>query len=223
MKKVAVLAATLLLVAIAVGGVAPSAYAHRDVEKGDVRITTGWGVEPPLLGQPNTVIIIVSQNDERVINALVDSEISIRKGGVSKTLDFAPTEEEGFYAADIIPTQLGQYVVVISGNIAGRDFDEQIQIEDVEDTRSLNFPESGGNPGIPDDFVEQMRGVITELTTQVEEAKGSSQQARDAAASAAESATEIKASADRAYLVGMAGIGVGAAGIAIAVVALRRA
>ena len=99
-----------------------------------------------------------------------------------------------------------------------------IGVEDVGDSRSLNFPEAGdGGQGVPEDFVEQMRGVITDLTTQVEEAKGSSQDARDAAQSAADSAAGVRASADRAYLVGMVGIGAGIAGIAIAAVALRRA
>jgi len=64
--------------------------------------------------------------------------------------------------------------------------------------------------------------VITDLTTRVEEAKGSSQDARDAAQSAADSAAEVMASSDRAYLVGMVGIGAGVAGIAIAAIALRR-
>jgi hypothetical protein len=218
----AVVVVASLLPALSTLSLSP-AYAHSEIEQGDVTIVAGWAVEPPLQGQTNGIFLEVTQGGEPATNAFEDAEVTIRKGGVSKVLELTPGEEAGTYTADIIPTQLGQYSVEINGNVAGEDFDAAIEIEDVGDSRGLNFPESGGNSGIPEDFVEQMRGVITDLTTQVEEAKGSSQQASDAATSAAESATEVRASADRAYLVGMVGIGVGVAGIAIAVVALRKA
>jgi hypothetical protein len=201
----------------------PQAYAHTEIEQGDVIIVVGWGVEPPLQGQANAIVLEVTQGGDPATNALENAEVTIRKGGISKVLDLTPGEEAGTYMADIIPTQLGQYSIEIKGNVAGQDFDGSVEIEDVGDSRSLNFPEAGdGGQGVPEDFVEQMRGVITDLTTQVEEAKGSSQEARDAAQSAADSAAEVRASADRAYLVGMVGIGAGVAGIAIAAVALRR-
>ena len=202
----------------------PQAYAHTEIEQGDVTIVAGWGVEPPLQGQANAIVLEVTQGGDQATNALENAEVTIRKGGISKVLDLTPGEEAGTYRADIIPTQLGQYSIEIKGNVAGQDFDGSVEIEDVGDSRSLNFPEAGdGGQGVPEDFVEQMRGVITDLTTQVEEAKGSSQDARDAAQSAADSAAEVRASADRAYLVGMVGIGAGVAGIAIAAVAQRRA
>ncbi|MGI0021102.1 MAG: hypothetical protein ACREAY_11590 [Nitrososphaera sp.] len=200
------------------------AYAHSEIEQGDVTIVAGWAVEPPLQGQANAIVLEVTQGGDPATNAFENAEVTIRKGGISKVLDIKPGEEAGAYSADIIPTQLGQYSIEIKGDVAGQDFDGVVEIEDVGDARSLNFPEAGdGGQGVPEDFIEQMRGVITDLTTQVEGARGSSQDARDAAQSAAESAAEVRASADRAYLVGMVGIGAGVAGIAIAVVALRRA
>ncbi len=116
------------------------------------------------------------------------------------------------------------------GTIAGQAIDGQIEIEDVEDTARFTFPlaptttattSSGGNQ-IPQGLIEQLQTVITDLTTQIEEANIAAQEANNATQSVAESIEGLKISADRAYLFSLIGIGAGAAGIAIAVVALSR-
>jgi hypothetical protein len=56
------------------------------------------------------------------------------------------------------------------------------------------------------------------LTSQVDDARAAAAQAQNAA----QSAQSIKASADGAYMFGMIGVGVGVAGIVIAVIALSR-
>ena len=202
------------------------AFAHNEAEVGDIKIVGGWGTEPPLVGQLNTIIVQVTtiSDGEPVTNAFGSASVVVKKGGVEKEISFTPAEEAGWYEAEIIPTQLGQYAVAFSGSINRQQVNTQIELEDVEDSRRLNFPESGGNPdqGIPEDFVEQMRAVITSLTMQVEDASSSAQDASDAARSAAESASDTRAAADRAYLMGIVGIGVGVAGVAIAAVALSR-
>jgi hypothetical protein len=205
---------------------AKPAFAHNEVVVGSIKLVGGWGIEPPLLGQLNTIVIQVTRADDGspVTNAFASAEVTVRKGGVERQLDLRPAEEAGWYVAEIIPTQLGQYAVAIRGAIDRQQINTQIEIEDVEDPRRLNFPESGSGPGqgIPEDFIDQMRTVITSLTLQVEDAGNSAQSASEAARSAAESAGETRAAADRAYIIGMAGVGVGIAGIAIAVVALSR-
>lgn len=200
------------------------AYAHNEIEQGDVRIVAGWGVEPPLQGQVNTIIMIITREGEPATNALAEAEVAIKKGGDSKVLDLRPGEEAGTYFADIIPTQTGQYSLVISGAVAGQEFDGEVAIEDAADARSISFPEGGdgGQQGVPQGFIEQMRGVITDLTVQVDGATTAAQEANGAAQAAAKTAGDIKASAEGAYLVGMVGIGVGVAGIALAAVALSR-
>jgi hypothetical protein len=202
------------------------AFAHNEAVVGNIRIVGGWGIEPPLQGQLNTIEIQVTRTSDGspVTNAFATTEIIVRKGGIEKSLDVRPAERAGWYEADIIPTQLGQYAIAFRGSIGGQQVNTQIEIEDVEDARRLNFPESGSSPdqGIPEDFIDQMRAVITSLTVQVEDASNSAQDASDAARSAAESASETRAAADRAYMIGMVGIGVGIAGIAIAAVALSR-
>lgn len=223
MKKAAValaLALPLLLFAV------KPAFAHNEAEVGDIKLVGGWGIEPPLIGQLNTIVIQVTSvsSGDPISNAFGSANVVVKKGGVQKELELRPTEQAGWYAAEIIPTQLGQYAIAFSGSINRQQVNTQLELEDVEDTTRLNFPESGGNPdgGIPDDFVEQMRGIITSLTVQVEDANISAQDATDAARSAAESASETRAAADRAYLIGIVGIGVGVAGVAIAAVALSR-
>lgn len=222
MKKAAVaLALVLPLLFFAV----KPAFAHNEAVVGDIKIVGGWGIEPPLIGQLNTIVIQVTtvSDGEPVTNAFSSADVVVRKGGVQKSLELRPAEEAGWYEAEVIPTQLGQYAVAFSGRIGSQQVNTQIELEDVEDSRKLNFPEAGNSgQGIPEDFVEQMRAVITGLTVQVEDATSSAQDASDAARSAAESAGETRAAADRAYLVGVVGIGVGIAGIAIAAVALAR-
>jgi hypothetical protein len=105
----------------------------------------------------------------------------------------------------------------------GQTIDGQIQIEDAEDTARFTFPPTSASSNeIPQEVIEQLQTVITGLTAQIDEVNVVAEDAKNASLSATESAQESRLAADRAYLFGMIGIGVGAAGIAIAVVALSR-
>jgi hypothetical protein len=236
MEKVALfLAATLLLSFLALN---PSpVLAHEEVVFGDINIVAGWVDEPPLLNQLNSILIIVTQvsNGQPVNNALAQVDITLQKGADTRPLEFQPAEEAGTYTATILPTQTGQYAVVMRGTIAGQPVDGQIEIEDVEDTARFTFPPTGAttttttttgngsnNNQIPQGLIAQLQTVITDLTAQVEQANVVAQEANNATQSVSESIQEMKISADRAYLFSLIGIGVGAAGIAIGVVALSR-
>ncbi len=113
------------------------------------------------------------------------------------------------------------------GTIAGQAIDGQMQIEDVEDTARFNFPSAtttggGGGNQIPQGLVEQLQVVISDLTTQVEEANIEAQDANNATQGIMESIEELRISADRAYLFSLIGVGAGVAGIAIGAVAMSR-
>jgi hypothetical protein len=217
--KIALLFAASLLVLSFLAFSPRPALAHEEVEYGDVRITVGWVNEPPLVGQLNGISLEITRvsNDQPISNALAQMDISVKKGSPTKSLDFQPQEEPGVYAASMLPTQTGQYVVVMKGTIAGQAVDGQLPVEDVEDTARFEFP-PGSNGGISDEAIRQLQTVITDLTEQVDEANISANEAKDAA----ESAAELKTSVDSAYLFGMIGIGVGVAGIAIGVAAMSR-
>ena len=228
MEKVALfLAVTLFLSFLAFN--LPSVLAHEEVVMGDISIVAGWVDEPPLVNQLNGIVLIITQvsNGQPVNNALAQADITLQKGGETRPLEFQPSEEAGTYTATILPTQTGQYAIVMRGTIAGQAIDGQIEIEDVEDTARFSFPpattnSSSGNNQIPQGLIEQLQRVITDLTAQVEEANVVAQEASNATQSVTESIEELKTSADRAYLFSLIGVGAGAAGIAIGVVALSR-
>ncbi|HVX02347.1 MAG TPA: hypothetical protein VHA09_04270 [Nitrososphaera sp.] len=210
------------------------AYAHTATKAGDINMEVGWGIEPPLIGQMNTITVEVTRisDGKPVANAFADAKVTVIKGGDSKDLEILPGEKEGLYAGQIIPTQLGQITVDITGTIAGQKVDNKVQIEDVEDTKTLTFPVSSssgsgsgpsdGGQGVPQGFVDQMRSVVSDLTTRIDNATTSAQNASNSAQQTAEDVSSLKTQADRSYIVGMAGIGVGVAGIVIAVRALSK-
>src|SRR5918994_1036573 len=227
MEKVALFLAALLLLSFLAFNPAP-VLAHVEVVIGDVRIVGGWVNEPPLVNQLNGIVLIITQvsNGQPVNNALAQLDTTLQKGTETRLLDFQPTEAAGSYTATILPTETGQYSVVMRGTIAGQAVDRQIEIEDVEDPARLSFPPAastgGGGNQIPQGLIEQLQTVITDLTAQVEEANVVAQQANNATQSVTESIEELRISADRAYLFSLIGVGAGAAGIAVGVVALSR-
>lgn len=240
MEKIALFFAAVLLLSFLAFNM-PAVLAHEEVMIGDIRIVAGWVNEPPLVNQLNDVLLIITQvsNGQPVNNALAQVDATVQKGTDTRPLEFLPAEEAGTYTASILPTQTGQYTIVLRGTISGQTIDGPIDIEDVEDTARFAFPLSsssstttttssggggggGGDNQIPQGFIDQLQMVITDLTTQIEQASISAQEANNSTQSVAESIEELKISADRAYLFSLIGLGVGTAGIAIGVVALSR-
>lgn len=200
------------------------ALAHVEMISGDVKIVAGWVDEPPLVGQVNGIVLEISRvsDGQPITNAIAQLDVSIKKGTPTRTLDFQPQEEPGVYVAKILPTQTGQYAVVMRGTVVGQAIDGQIEIEDVEDTARFNFPPASTNDPVLGEVIEQLQTVISDLSSQVDEAKIVAEEARTAASSATAASEELKMAADRAYLFGIIGVGVGVAGIVIGVTALSR-
>ena len=237
MEKFALFLGASLLLSLLAFNPGP-VIAHEEVTFGDISIVGGWVDEPSLVNELNGIILNITQisNGQPVNNALAQLDVTLQKGVDSKPLEFQPSEESGVYTATILPTQTGQYAILMRGTIAGQAIDEQIEIEDVEDTARFTFPTGaagttttttttsggGSNNQIPQELIEQLQTVISDLTAQVEEANVVAQEADNATQSIAESIEELKMSADRAYLFSLIGVGAGAAGIAIGVVALSR-
>lgn len=230
MDKVALfLAATLLLSFLAFN--TNSAVAHEEAVIGNISIVGGWLDEPPLVNQLNDIVMIITNvsNGQPINNAIAQLEVTLQKGTESRPLEFQPAEEAGTYTATILPTQTGQYAIVMRGTIAGQAIDGQMQIEDVEDTVRFNFPPAttaggggGGGNQIPLGLVEQLQVVIADLTAQVEEANIEAQNANNATRGIIESIEDLRISADRAYLFSLIGVGAGVAGIAIGAIAISR-
>jgi hypothetical protein len=203
------------------------ASAHQTKSFGKINLEVGWATEPSLAGQLNTVIVGVtnSTDNKPVANAVAELQSSIKKGGDTKPLDLIPQEQEGMYGAQVIPSQIGQYEMVFKGTVNGQPIDGSIALDTVEDPKQLNFPASGGGAAsdqISSGVIDQFKTAITDLSSQVDGAKASADQAQQSAQNAAQVAQTIKASADGAYMFAMIGVGVGVAGIVIGVVALSR-
>src|SRR5919198_1798013 len=195
------------------------ASAHETKKFGNINVEVGWANEPSLAGQMNTIIVGVTtaSDDKPVANAVGQLQATLKKGGDTKTLDLLPHEEQGVYGAQVIPSQIGEYEVVLKGTVSGQAIDGSIALDTVEDPKQLSFPAGGDTSNsVTSGVIDQFKTAITDLTTQVDEAKASADQAQNAA----QSAQNIKASADQAYIFGMIGVGVGIAGIALAVIAL---
>jgi hypothetical protein len=226
MEKTATVSfAVVSLLTISVFATLPDAMAHEETIVGDIKIVGGWVNEPPLVNQFNGIVLEISRNStgDPITNAVAQLDVTIKKGTLTKSLDFQPTEEPGIYTADILPTQVGLYEVLLRGSIAGQQVNTQIEIEEAEDTRPLEFPprQDGGNP-INEELIEQLQQVIAELNSQVDQATIAAEEAVESANGAVEASEELKTSADRAYLFGMVGVGVGVAGIIIGVMAITR-
>jgi hypothetical protein len=203
----------------------PAAFAHEETIVGDIKIVGGWVNEPPLVNEFNGIELTITRNstDEPITNAVAQLDITLKKGTLTKSLDFQPSEEPGVYVADLLPTQVGLYEVVFQGSVAGQAINSQVEIEDVDDTRTLEFPpRQGENDPVSDEIIEQLQQVIADLNSQVDQATSASEQAVESANEATDAAAELKLSADRAYLFGMVGVGVGVAGIVIGVMAFSR-
>jgi hypothetical protein len=235
MEKLTIFLAATVLLSFLAFNLQP-VIAHEEVVFGDIRIVGGWENEPPLVNQLNGIVLMISQvsNGQPVNNALAQLDITLQKGAENRTLNFQPTEEAGAYTATILPTQTGQYAIVMRGTVAGQAINGQIEIEDVEDTARFTFPPVASTEGgssssnsnssnqIPQGLIEQLQMVIADLTAQVEQSNVAAQEANNATQSITGSIEEMKTSADRAYLFSLIGVGAGIAGIAIGVAALSR-
>lgn len=196
------------------------AFAHQTATFGNINIEVGWANEPPLAGQLNTVTVEVSNasDNKPVANAVGQLQATIKKGGETKPLDLLPQEQEGLYGAEVIPGQLGQYEVVLKGVVSGQNIDGSVPLDDVADPEQLTFPaevESSSQNQVTSGVTDQLTQAVTDLSSQVDAAKASADQAQQAAQS-------IKQSADGAYMFSIIAVGIGVAGIAIAAIALSR-
>ncbi len=228
MKKTTLMVSALLgilIFAILANSNIHYASAHQTKKFGNINVEVGWKIEPPIAGQVNivTVGVTTASDNKPVANAVSQLQATIKKGGDTKNLDLIPQEQEGLYGAQVIPTQIGQYDMVFKGTINGQAIDGSIPLDIVVDPKQFSFPVSGGTDNqISSSVIDQFKSAISDLTSQVDSVKASADQAQQSAQNAAQTAQSIKTSADSAYIFGMVGVGVGVAGIVIAVIALSR-
>jgi hypothetical protein len=224
MKTKLVIALLLIMATLVLSPYAiKPASAHLTKAFGNYLITVGWENEPSLTGQMNAPIVIVKKGSgdsaKPIINALANMQISIKYGSVTKNLDFVPDQTaDGQYVSPLIPTRAGTYSLVMKGNIEDQSIDTEILLDEVASVDTVNFPQAGS--GSSD--IGQVGPIIDQLTNDIEEAKNNANLAAQNVANVGKSFQEIKDTTDRLYMISMAGIGIGVAGIVIAVFAISK-
>src|ERR671932_1619493 len=217
---------------------AKSAYAHITKNFGNIQVEVGWSNEPPLVGLLNNVIVQVNQTSGKntqtpVINALASMDLAVKYGGVTKPLDFVPSEDtEGLYNGQMIPTRPGTYSLVLNGAIQNQKINAETALDLVESTQKLNFPDSGGassggmgvsnTAAASNNIGPQLQGIVSQLANDIDSTKGSIDTLTKTNADTQKTIQDLKGTNDRLYMIGLGGAGAGVAGIIIAAVALSR-
>jgi hypothetical protein len=228
------IASMLLLITVFLSSTPAPVYAHISKTLGNFTVEVGWSNEPPLVGEINNAIVQVNKGTESnstpVRNALSEMYVLVKYGGVTKTLDFKPSEQSaGIYQAEMIPTRLGSYSLVLNGTLQGQSIvNAEIPLDDVESKQKLSFPDSGNlgegtNTNTPASSIgAEVERILSQLTNDIDVTKGDMDILAKNNADMQKSVQDVKKTADRSYMIGITGMGVGVAGIIIAAVAFSR-
>jgi hypothetical protein len=229
----ALMFAVLFLITDFISNTHVPVYAHVSETFGNFTVEVGWSDEPPLVGEINNAIIQVNKGTESnytpVRNALAGIYTLVKYGGVTKTLDFEPSEQSaGLYEAKMIPTRLGSYSLVLNGTIQEQSIvNAEIPLDDVEGKQKLSFPDSGnsveGTTNTPATTIgAEVEMILSQLTNDIEATKLDIGTLAKNDANMQKSFEDVKNTADRSYMIGVTGTGLGVAGIVIAAVAFSR-
>lgn len=211
-----------VLISILFIAVLNAAYAHTAINVGDITIKAGWKNEPSLVGELNAVTLEFSQQSKPFVIDPKSLTVEVKYGGVTKTMNIEPTEELGVYSSPIIPTRLGSYLVAVKGVVGGNNVDAEIPIEDVDDKQKLTFPDTSAESAELKSLASQIQSSVNQLQTTVDQTAGKISSAENSASEAKKLATDIRTDAERTYSFGIIGMGLGAAGIVVAIAAMTR-
>ena len=156
----AVVAAVLLALAVPL-----IAFAHTSIDVGPYTLEVGWVDEPPIVGMKNAVFISITNKDKNEpVEGVSTLEVTVSTGGKDRKLEVRPLGEDhpGQYAADFIPTRRGTYTVKLSGKIETTDVNTSVDIEEVADASSLEFPEAQIDP---QKTIDDLRNEISATRT----------------------------------------------------------
>ncbi len=211
--------------------------AHVSNDYGNITVEVGWDQEPPLVDEMNDIVVGVTRASDGgngsaapVRNALTDMEIMVQYGGVTKPLDFVPSQERaGWYEAKILPTRIGSYSFTLNGTIQDQSIRDEVEIEDVESKQRVSFPETNGGTGSSNGDATntnllsgQISNILNQITNDVNNIRSDIETLAESNSNIEGGIQNVKDIADRAYMLAVTAIGVGAAGILIAAAALVR-
>ena len=194
-----------------------NSFAHKDVQVGNITITAGWLTEPPLVNNLNSLLLMFQENDTPIRNAMKDITVNVQFGGVTKEVDFIPSEESsGTYLSEIIPTQLGTYAISLNGKLNNQNITTDVTIEDVEDTAKLSFPPVENTADVSQNIGSQIKPIISDINKQIEENKNSNNETRQLLEEVINKVEEMKVDMNRIGLLSFIGVALGASAMILA-------
>lgn len=121
------------------------ALAHESVTVGDYELEIGWVDEPPIAGQQNAILVIVSNTsggEAQPVEDVSSLEVRVSYGDQSKELILQPLGEDtpGQFLAPILPTIPGQYTILLGGQLGDTIVDAHVEPEEVGSADTLQFP-----------------------------------------------------------------------------------
>ncbi len=191
-----------------IGMIAPS-FAHTTVHVEQYEIEAGWGIEPPVVGIRNDLILKIIERGENegsftgITSAFKNVDATVMFGGASKKIDINSDPKPGYYFSPIIPTKTGTYMVELKGDLRGTPIDIKIPVEDVEPTAVLDFPPSSSGG---DTDVVALKNAISSLQQDVSKLKSGE--------------TEVTSDGGAAYDFAILGLSIAGASIILAIIAL---
>jgi hypothetical protein len=137
------------------------------------------------------------------------------------------------YEAQMIPTRIGSYGLILNGTIQGQSIpNAEIPLDDVESPQKISFPDSSESvtsaTSPPDSqnvntrIGTQVETILSQVADDIDTNKADIDKLAKNYANIQKSLQDFKNSADRSYMIGVTAIGVGAAGILIASAAFSR-
>jgi hypothetical protein len=122
----------LVAIALLAGLTTPTASAHerRTVANNKADVVVGWIVEPAYVEEPNGVDFrVMKAGTTEPIEGLEKSvKVEVTKGATKKTYDLKTRfGMKGAYTADLIPTSIGDYTFRFFGEIDGAPINETFE------------------------------------------------------------------------------------------------
>jgi len=191
-----------------IGMVVPS-FAHTTVHVEQYAVEVGWGIEPPVVGIRNDLVLKITEAGETegtykgVTSVFKDVDAIVFFGGVSKKIDIDSDVRSGYYFSPLIPTKTGTYMIELKGDLQGTPIDIKIPVEDVEPTAVLDFPPTTSEGGAD---ITALKNAISSLQQDVSKLKSGE--------------TSVESDGGDAYNFAIFGLSIAAAAIILAIIAL---
>lgn len=154
MKRIIKALSAAALLALLLAPATALAHERRTVGNGKYDVVVGWDVEPAFVDMKNAASIRIM--DAGTTNPVTGAEkglkLSIRQGASTQSFPLrAVFGQQGYYVADVVPTRVGDYQWMFTGDINGAQVNETFDTADgkfnaVEPASALQFPIQLGDP-----------------------------------------------------------------------------